>query len=127
MVLGLPSAIVLAECQEEICMLQGSPAGVQQPGSEGGDATAGNPHRAQTSPCELFELILLLDLEKQLPVERFEAAVSQSAVPFPPPLTGLPVAAGPAAAWDRAAAGSAAGAAAGATDGATDGSADEVI
>ena len=48
-----------------------------------GDATVGNPHRTQVSQFELFELILSLKLEKRLPVERFEAAVSQSAVPSP--------------------------------------------
>ena len=37
--------------------------------------------RAQIGPFELFELVLLLKLDKRLPVERFKAAVSQSAVP----------------------------------------------
>ena len=41
---------------------------------------AGNPHRAQISQFELFELIFLLKLDKQLPAERFEATVSQSTV-----------------------------------------------
>ena len=36
------------------------------------------------SQFELFEFILLLKLDKQLPVEQFEATVSQSAVPSPP-------------------------------------------
>ena len=40
--------------------------------------------RAQTDQFELFELILLLKLDKQFPVEQFEAAASQSAVPYPP-------------------------------------------
>ena len=44
----------------------------------------GNPHRAQISQFELFELILLLKLEKRFPVEQFEATVSQSKVPSPP-------------------------------------------
>ena len=48
-----------------------------------GDATVGNPLRAQISRFELFELILLLKLGEQLPVERFEATVSQLAVPSP--------------------------------------------
>ena len=39
--------------------------------------------RAQISQFELFELILL-KLDKQLPVERFEATVSESTVPSPP-------------------------------------------
>ena len=39
--------------------------------------------RAQISQFEPFELILLLKLDKQFPVERFEAAASQSAVPSP--------------------------------------------
>ena len=49
-----------------------------------GDNMVGNPHRAQISRFELVELILLLKSDKQLPVERFEAAVSQSTVPSPP-------------------------------------------
>ena len=62
------------------------------------DATVGNPSsssnfsirafRAQTSQFELFELILLLKLDKRFPVEQFEPRVSQSTVPFPL-LTGL--------------------------------------
>ena len=48
-----------------------------------GDDTVGNPHRAQISQFELFELILLLKLDKQFPVEQFEATVSQSTVPSP--------------------------------------------
>ena len=52
--------------------------------SGGGDDTVGNPHRARSSQFELFELILLLKLDKQFPVERFEATVSQSTVPSPP-------------------------------------------
>ena len=43
----------------------------------------GNPHRAQISQFELFELILLLQLDKQFSVERFEPTVSQSTEPFP--------------------------------------------
>ena len=35
----------------------------------GGD-TVGNPHRAQISKCELFELILLLKLCNKFPVLR---------------------------------------------------------
>ena len=49
-----------------------------------GDDTVGNPHRAQIYRFELFELILLLKLDKQLPVQRFEATLSQSTVPSPP-------------------------------------------
>ena len=48
-----------------------------------GDDTVGNPDRGQIYQFELFELVLLLKLDKQLPVEQFEAAVSQSAVPSP--------------------------------------------
>ena len=40
--------------------------------------------RAQTSQFEVCELILLLKLDKQLPVEQFEATVSQSTVPSLP-------------------------------------------
>ena len=49
-----------------------------------GDATVGNPHRAQICQFEFFELILLLKLDKQFPVEQFEATASQSTVPSPP-------------------------------------------
>ena len=49
-----------------------------------GDDTVGNPHRARISQFDFFELILLLKLDKQLPVERFEATGSQSTVPSPP-------------------------------------------
>ena len=52
--------------------------------SEGGMIRLKNPHRAQICQFELFELILLTKSDKQLPVEQFEAAVSQSAVPSPP-------------------------------------------
>ena len=48
------------------------------------DDTVGNPHRAQISQFELFALVLSLKLDKRFPVERFEAAVSQSTVPSPP-------------------------------------------
>ena len=46
--------------------------------------TVGNPHRTQISQFELFELILLLKLDKQFSIEQFEPTVSQSTVPFPP-------------------------------------------
>ena len=49
-----------------------------------GDDTVGNPRRAQIRQFELFQLILLLKLDKQFPVEQFEATVSQSTVPYPP-------------------------------------------
>ena len=49
-----------------------------------GDDAVGNPYRAQSFQFELFELILLLKLDKRLPVEQFEATVSQSTVPCPP-------------------------------------------
>ena len=49
-------------------------------GSERGDDTVGNPHRTQISQFELFELILLLKLDKR---QRFEASASQSTVPSP--------------------------------------------
>ena len=45
-----------------------------------GDDTVGHPHRAQISRFEIFEFVHLSKLDKQLPVERFEAAVSQSTV-----------------------------------------------
>ena len=53
-----------------------------------GDDRVEDPHRAQISQFELFELILLLKLDKQFPVEQFEARVSQSTVPSP--LLGTP-------------------------------------
>ena len=49
-----------------------------------GDDTVVNPHRAQISEFELFEPILSLKLDKQFPVEQFEATVSRSTVPSPP-------------------------------------------
>ena len=49
-----------------------------------GDDTVGNPRRAQIDQCELLELVLLLKLDKQFPVEQFEVTVSQSTVPSPP-------------------------------------------
>ena len=48
-----------------------------------GDAAVGNPRRAQISQLELFELVLPIKLDKQFPVEQFEATVSQSTVPSP--------------------------------------------
>ena len=48
-----------------------------------GDAAVQNPRRAESSPFELFELILLLKLDKRFHVERFEATVSQSTIPSP--------------------------------------------
>ena len=47
--------------------------------------------RDQNSQFELFELILLLKLGKQLPVERFGATVSQSTVSSPPLLGMFPI------------------------------------
>ena len=49
-----------------------------------GDDAVGNPHRAQIVQFELFELILLFKLDKQFPVDQFEATISQSTVPCPP-------------------------------------------
>ena len=46
--------------------------------------TVGNHHRAQVAQFELFEFVLILEEDKQLPVEQFEATVSQSAVSCPP-------------------------------------------
>ena len=54
------------------------------PSSERGDDTVRNPHRAHIYRFELSELIPLSKLDEQFPVERFEAAVSQSTVPSPP-------------------------------------------
>ena len=60
------------------------PVGAALRPSGRGDDAVGNPHRAQVSHFALFELILSMKLDKQLPVERFESIVSQSAVPSPP-------------------------------------------
>ena len=51
----------------------------------GRSATRAEPRsgRAPITRFELFELILLLTLDKQLPVEQFEATESQSTVPSP--------------------------------------------
>ena len=50
-----------------------------QPGAGGwpselgrGDDTVGNPHRAQISHIELFELFVSSNLDKQFPIELFE-------------------------------------------------------
>ena len=53
-----------------------------------GDDAVGNPHRAQISQFELFDLTPLLKLDKQFSVERFEPTVSQSTVSSPPLMTG---------------------------------------
>ena len=45
------------------------------------DDTVGNPRRVQFVQFELFELTLLLKVDKQFPVEQFGATVSQSTVP----------------------------------------------
>ena len=44
----------------------------------------GNPHRAQICQFGFFELIFLFKLDKQFPVERFEATASQSTIPSLP-------------------------------------------
>ena len=44
----------------------------------------GNPHPAQIAQFELFELVAVSELYNQFPVERFQATVSQSTVPFAP-------------------------------------------
>ena len=50
----------------------------------GDDDTVGDPHRARIYPFEFFELVFFLKLDKQFPVEQFEATASQSTVPSPP-------------------------------------------
>ena len=52
------------------------------------DDTVGNPRRARLSQFELLELILLLELDRQVPVERFEPTASQSTVSSPPSVGG---------------------------------------
>ena len=49
-----------------------------------GDATVGNPNRAQIYKFELFEFIILFKLAKQFSIEQFEPTVSQSTVSSPP-------------------------------------------
>ena len=49
-----------------------------------GDDTVGNPHRSRISQLELFELVLLLKLDKRFPVKQFEATASRSTVPSHP-------------------------------------------
>ena len=49
-----------------------------------GDDTVGNPHRAQISQFELFELLLSLKLDKQFSIEQFEPTASRSTVSSPP-------------------------------------------
>ena len=49
-----------------------------------GDDTVGNPHRTQFVQYMLFELLLLLELDKRFSIKQFEPTVSQayqSAVP----------------------------------------------
>ena len=78
------------------CVLQGRRCrpvvlGAPRKGIGRGNDTFGNPHRAQISQFELFELVLLLKLDKQLPVEQLEQTVSQSTVPSPPVSVGKAV------------------------------------
>ena len=46
--------------------------------------TVGNPHRAQISLFDLFELVLLLKVDKQSSTEQLEPTVSQSSTVSPP-------------------------------------------
>ena len=60
-------------------------SGRAQKGSEGGmDDAVGSPRRARISRLGLFELIILLKLDKRFSIEQFEAIASQSTVPSPP-------------------------------------------
>ena len=52
--------------------------------SEGGMIRLETLIELKSLDSSFYELVLLLKFDKQLPVERFEAAVSQSAVPSPP-------------------------------------------
>ena len=54
-----------------------------------GDHTVGNPHRAHFSQFESFELVLLLKVDKQFPVERFDATASRSTLLSPPLKTNI--------------------------------------
>ena len=70
----------------------GRKSGARNPGEGAaligrGDDADRNPRRAQIARLEFFELTLLWALDKQLPVEQFEAAASQSTAP-PPCLLG---------------------------------------
>ena len=50
-----------------------------------GDDSVGNPRRAQISQLELFELITLLNLDKQFSIEQFEPQYSISVYSTLPP------------------------------------------
>ena len=52
-----------------------------------GDDTVGDPRRAQSYQLTLFELVISLNLDNQLYIERFEPTVSQSTVSSPPHLS----------------------------------------
>ena len=60
-----------------------SPSGTAA-GSRKGEWYGWKPSSSSNCSIRAFELVLLSKLDKQLPVERFEAAVSQSTVPSPP-------------------------------------------
>ena len=57
---------------------------VSATGFRRGNDMVGNPHRAQTSQLEPFELVLSLKSDKQLSIERFEPTASQSTVSSAP-------------------------------------------
>ena len=70
-------------CGERICVLSLT---LRRPCSSlrRGDDMVGNPHGAQIYQFGFFQLIISLKLDKQLSIEQFEAAVSQSTVSSPP-------------------------------------------
>ena len=83
--------LILHSEEEEVALAQealGLEAALAARHSERGDDTVGNPHRARISQFELFELALVLKLDKRFPVEQFEATVSQSTVSSHPPRNG---------------------------------------
>ena len=49
-----------------------------------GDDTVEHPHRAQICHFELFEFLLLLNVDKQFSIEQFEPTESQSTAASPP-------------------------------------------
>ena len=77
--------VTIVDCKEFFEYTPGAPAQLlARPIVGRRDDTVGNPHRAQFSQFELFELIFFSKADQRFPVDQFEATVSQSTVPSPP-------------------------------------------
>ena len=75
--------VVLVVILIVVLLYQGVHAGdAEGPGR--GDDTVGDPHRAQSYRFYLFDIVLLVELDKQFSIEQFEATVFQSTIPCPP-------------------------------------------